>query len=680
MSRWWAILAGAFLMTRAQAAELPAGFVEETVAQGINAATAMAVAADGRVFIAEQTGTLRLVKEGKLLPKPFLSVAVDSYWERGLIGVTLSPDFPRTPHVFVLYVVAQPYPHHRLSRFTAVGDGVAPGSEVVLFEGDDQTKLGGTIPAGHQGGPIRFGPGGKLYVALGEQTAGKPSQALDSLLGKILRLNPDGSIPEDNPFYRQAGEKYRAIWARGLRNPFSIAFQPATGKLFVNDVGQSSWEEINVVERGGNYGWPMVEGFSTNQAFINPIHAYPPVLGRSITGGIFYDPPVAQFPSNYLGKYFFLDYMAHWLRVLDPDRPQKSSLFARNLNGPVALDVARDGSLYVLNRAAWVKDNRFVTNSGSLVRIRYTGTAQLTMSWPNRLSKTDLFEDLAGLRPRGDFLSFDLNAPVWLPGISVRRWLRVPEGRRIGFSPDADWRLPSGTIVMQHFDAGGRKLETHVYWGRGSDCYRAAAYRWNQSGDDAQLIEDGEVISIASRRHWYSPGPEECFRPESTVAGFVLQLSARQLSRSTLRKWENLGLLEPKLQDSGIEAIPQLQPLNEEEAPPEVRVRSYLDANCAVCHQPGGPSRGWFDARFSTPLAKQNLINGELVAGDLGISGARVVVAGSPEKSILYQRLKRTDFFRMPPVSVNDEPSPALEVMARWIRSLDTNANQRVGR
>jgi glucose/arabinose dehydrogenase len=671
------ILAAGFLSAGLRAAELPVGFVEARIAEGINAATAMAVASDGRVFVAEQTGKLRLVKDDKLLAEPFLSVSVDSYWERGLIGVTLAPDFPTTPHVFVLYVAARPYPHHRLSRFTAVGDGVMPGSEVVLFEGDDQTKMGGTIPAGHQGGPIRFGPDDKLYAALGEQTAGKPSQALDSLLGKILRLNADGSIPEDNPFYSETEGKYRAIWARGLRNPFSIAFEPVTKRLFVDDVGQSSWEEINVVERGGNYGWPMVEGFSTNQAFSNPLHAYPPVLGRSITGGVFYHPPVRQFPSNYVGKYFFLDYMAHWLRVLDPDKPEKSSLFGRNLNGPVALELARDGSLYVLNRGAWVRDNRFLTNSGSLVRIRYTGTAQLTAALPERLSKTDLFEDLAGLKPRAGFLSFDLNAAVWLPGISVRRWLRVPEGKRIGFSPDAEWRSPAGTMVVQHFDAGGRKLETHVYWCRGSDCYRAAAYRWNQSGEDAQLIEDGEVIAIGSRRHWYSPGPEECLRLESMVSGFVLQLSARQLSRSTLRHWDKLGVFEPRLAGAGIEMIPQLHPLGEEEAAPEVRVRSYLDANCAVCHQPGGPSRGQFDARFSTPLAKQNLVNGELVAGDLGIPGARVVVPGSPEKSILYQRLKRTDFFRMPPVSVNDEPSPALEVMARWIRSLASDQGGR---
>src|SRR6266513_2122113 len=221
-------------------AELSPGFVEEKIAEGLNGATAMAIAADGRIFVCEQTGVLRVVKDGRLLPDLFLNLEVDSYWERGLIGVTLHPDFPKTPHLYVLYVAPRPYPHHVVSRFTASGNVALAGSEKILLEGDDQTKLGGTIPAGHQGGPIRFGPDGKLYIALGEQTAGKPSQDLKSLLGKILRINPDGSIPEDNPFYSATEGKYRAIWAYGLRNPFGLAFQPGTGRLFENDVGQSS--------------------------------------------------------------------------------------------------------------------------------------------------------------------------------------------------------------------------------------------------------------------------------------------------------------------------------------------------------------------------------------------------------------------------------------------------------
>src|SRR5262249_23044998 len=159
------------------------------------------------------TGALRVVKDDKLLENAFMTLKVDSAWERGLIGVALDPDFPGRPFVYLCYVTGEPYPHHRVSRFTAKGDSALPASELVLLEGDDQTRLGGKIPAGHQGGAIHFGVDGKLYVAIGEQTAGEPAQSFETLQGKLLRINSDGSIPNDNPFVNKAKGKYRAIWA-----------------------------------------------------------------------------------------------------------------------------------------------------------------------------------------------------------------------------------------------------------------------------------------------------------------------------------------------------------------------------------------------------------------------------------------------------------------------------------
>src|SRR5262245_25450074 len=153
-------------------ADLPDGFAEKIVATGLTGATALAVAPDGRVFVCEQTGALRVVKDDALLPEPFVTVKVDSSWERGLIGVTLDPDFPTKPYVYLCYVAPEPYPHHRVSRFTARGDAAVAGSELVLLEGDDQTRLGGHHPDGHQGGGLHFGKDGKLYVGIGEQTAG----------------------------------------------------------------------------------------------------------------------------------------------------------------------------------------------------------------------------------------------------------------------------------------------------------------------------------------------------------------------------------------------------------------------------------------------------------------------------------------------------------------------------
>lgn len=348
---------------------LPQGFKADVAAAGFNAATAMEVAPDGRIFVCEQTGTLRVIKNGRLLAKPFVKLPVDATWERGLIGVTVGLDFPKTPHVFVCYVVAKPYPHHVVSRFTARGDVAEQGSEKILLEGDDQTKLGGTVPAGHQGGALHFGKDGKLYIALGEQTAGNPAQELNSLLGRLLRINCDGSIPCDNPFFSKASGKYRASWVLGLRNPFTFAVQRETGRLFINDVGGNA-EEINEGIAGANYGWPSVEhGPTTDPRFRSPIHHYPTAC---VSGGAF-APLDLRWPKEYRGHYFFADFSHGWIRFIDPAKAGAAKSFATGLRRPVDLRFAPDGSLYVLLRDAWVIDHLFKGGTGALLRIQHTG-------------------------------------------------------------------------------------------------------------------------------------------------------------------------------------------------------------------------------------------------------------------------------------------------------------------
>ncbi|MGH7222798.1 MAG: PQQ-dependent sugar dehydrogenase, partial [Gemmataceae bacterium] len=357
---------------RPLAAKLPDGFDERGVVTGINGATAMDFAPDGRLFLCEQIGALRVVKNDVLLPLPFVTVKVDSSWERGLLGVAFDPDFNQNHHVYVNYISPDPYPHHRISRFTADGDRAVPGSEVILFEGDNQEKLGGGVKNGHQGGAIHFGKDGKLYVAIGDQTAGAPAQDLKTLQGKILRLNRDGSIPKDNPFYRKTTGKYRAIWALGLRNPFTFAFQPGTGRMFINDVGGAN-EEINVGAAGANYGWPTVEhGPTKHRRFRGPIHWY---KESSIAGGAFYNPPRRQFPVKYVGKYFFADFKQGWIRTLDPDNPKAVRDFLTGLGNLSIVDIkiAADGSLYYLRRLAWVRDKDYRANTGVLYKVRYTG-------------------------------------------------------------------------------------------------------------------------------------------------------------------------------------------------------------------------------------------------------------------------------------------------------------------
>src|SRR5687767_11824241 len=294
--------------TSASAATVPAGFTDTLVASGLNTPTAMALAPDGRIFVCQQGGALRVIKNGALLPTPFLTVTVDSSGERGLLGVAFDPNFVSNQLVYVYYTATTPTIHNRISRFTASGDVALAGSETIIM---DLPNL--STATNHNGGALHFGADGRLYIAVGENANPANSQTLGTMLGKILRINPNGGIPPDNPFYTEAAGKNRAIWALGLRNPFTFAFDPFSGRMFINDVGQNTYEEINDGIAGANYGWPESEGPTTNVNHRGPIYCYSHTTaansncdfavghtGCAITGGVFYKPTVGQFPPEFV--------------------------------------------------------------------------------------------------------------------------------------------------------------------------------------------------------------------------------------------------------------------------------------------------------------------------------------------------------------------------------------------
>lgn len=324
------------------------GFTDTTVVSGISNPTAMAFAPDGRLFVAQQTGQLRVVKNGALLATPFLTVSVDSAGERGLLGVTFDPSFASNQFLYVYYTTTSGGTHNRLSRFKANGDVALAASETVLVN----------LPAlsaatNHNGGALHFGNDGKLYVAVGENATGANAQSMTTPFGKLLRFNSDGTIPSDNPFFATTSGVNRAIWALGLRNPFTFDVRRSTGAILINDVGNGAWEEVNSGGAGRNYGWPTTEGATTNPSFVAPVYTYPHAAGTAggcaITGGAFYDPPTVQFPSSYVGKYFFADYCNGWMRKLDP-ATGTTTVFATGLNAVVDIRVGPEGALYYLAR------------------------------------------------------------------------------------------------------------------------------------------------------------------------------------------------------------------------------------------------------------------------------------------------------------------------------------------
>ena len=335
---------------RATAATVPAGFTDAVVASGLNNPTAMALAPDGRIFVCQQGGALRVIKNGVLLATPFLTVPVDSSGERGLLGVAFDPNFVSNQLIYIYYTATTPTIHNRISRFTASGDVALAGSETIVMEMPNLSTA-----TNHNGGAIHFGPDGLLYVAVGDNANGANAQSLSTRLGKMLRITSTGGIPTDNPFFNTATGDNRSIWALGVRNPFTFSFQHGTGRMFINDVGQNVWEEINDGIAGSNYGWPTCEGFCNPpvSGFRDPIFAYPNDAATcAITGGAFYNPAINQFPAQFVGNYFFADFCGGWIRRLDPANGNAVSDFATGVSLPVDLQVSPDGFLYYLARGA----------------------------------------------------------------------------------------------------------------------------------------------------------------------------------------------------------------------------------------------------------------------------------------------------------------------------------------
>lgn len=352
--------------TSIQAQTFPSNFTREQVGGIINSPTVMAFANDGRIFVAEQSGALKVIKNNALLATPFISIPVNSTGERGLIGIALDPDFPTTNFIYLYYTVNSAPIHNRISRFTATGDMAIPATEQIILELDNLSTA-----TNHNGGALAFGKDGKLYVAVGDNAFGANAQNLDTYHGKMLRINKDGGAPTDNPFFSPtATEQKKRVWSYGLRNPYTFSIHPVSGKIFVNDVGQGTWEEINDASVGGrNFGWPSTEGVTSNSSFSSPIYAYHhrtgTPIGCAITGGVFFNPSSTNYPAQYIGKFFFQDYCENWIYWIDPSASPVPTSFASSVGiFSLSIAVGLEGNLYYLSRGT--------AGEGRLYRIKYT--------------------------------------------------------------------------------------------------------------------------------------------------------------------------------------------------------------------------------------------------------------------------------------------------------------------
>ena len=627
-------------------------------------------------------------------------------------NVTGSPTSRPVPNLSDTY-------HDRLERYTLDANGVAiPDSVTIFVDLTNQTVW-------HHGGGIFFHPtNGFLYWTDGDNSVGDNDQTIDkSLYSGVFRVDvdchgghvshasprqPTGGftgnyfIPNDNPFVGQSNV-LEEFFCLGLRSPHRMTYDAPSGKIFIGDVGESAREEIDVIEPGEsglNFQWNRCEGNLGKMAapFIGisrgPVLDYPHSDGRAVIGGYVYRG--REFAHDLGGKYIFGDNVLRTVWALDETTtPFKKTLLCvlpkgsgpnagTDYTGLSSFGTDADGELYLCQMSSI---------GGRIYKLQRGGPPPPSKVLPKQLSQTGAFADLAALSPTNYLIPYAPNSPFWSDGSTKSRWFALPTNSVIGFTATGEWAFPAGTVFVKHFDLPVdetnpkilRRLETRLLVCDTNGTVYGASYKWRVDHNDADLIsvgtnEDIEIKTATGTRtqRWFYPGRQDCITCHTTISGGVLGANTRQLNGdfkypngvtdNQLRTLNHLALFNTSLDEKKIFRLPKLAAVTDPHASPNLRIRSYLDANCAMCHRPGGAG-AFFDARFDTPLAKQNLINGP-VQNPLGITGAKVIAPGDTNKSILFRRLSLTGENQMPPLAKNVVDEKAVAVFAKWINAL----------
>lgn len=651
-------------------------------------------AGDGsnRVFVVEQDGRIRVfpnrsdVKEAKVF-LDLRSVVRREHNEEGLLGLAFHPDYRNNGQFFVFYSVT---PRGSvMSRFRVSKDD--PDSA----DRDSEEKLlQFTKPYGnHNGGCLRFGPDGHLYISVGDGglrcDPHANAQNLDVLNGKILRIDVDRkdagknyAVPKDNPFADRGGNVRGEIWAYGLRNVWRFSFDRTTGTLWAADVGQDRHEEIDIIVRGGNYGWNIREGKhpldpdaerSAVGEFIEPILDYPRVEGKSVTGGLVYRG--RRFPEL-TGAYLYADFVSGnvWAMRWDGKKVTANPKIARTSLLISAFGEDEAGEAY------------FTAFDGFVYRFRTPlEKSHSAPTFPRTLTETGLFASVKDHSPAAGLIPYTVNVPLWSDGAAKDRFLVLPEKGKVVFKEQDQWEFPVGTVLVKTFLLNTdlenpkemRRLETRllVHNSRGWEGY---TYLWNEEQTEGNLLADWPFrrefdVKTATgpvKREWYFPSRSDCQACHTQNGGSVMGLNTRQLNRvheygnvkdNQIQVFERLGIFSGPLPRPAreLEAFPDWLA---KAAPVATQARAYLDANCAMCHSPGGRGHAGgagMDMRFHVPL--QEAFPGK----------ANWLIPGDPARSVLLKRMTtRHADPQMPPLATNRVDEEAVDVIRQWVKQL----------
>ena len=697
-----------------------------------------------RLFICEKAGLVKLVPDvtaASPTSSTFLDLAglvnaranedffPDPTGESGLLGIAFHPQYATNRQFYVFYTLSKVggSRYQRVSLFTAQAGNPAladAGSEEILIDQLDEDT-------NHNGGDMHFGPDGYLYISVGDEGGGNDSRNNSQTINKdlfsgILRIDVDKkagnieptphgaipldeglalfSIPLDNPFVHTSlggswDGKYngvnvnqttvrRELWATGLRNPWRMGFDPATGDLWCADVGQGAWEEVDIITRGGNYGWAYREGnhngAKAGSAPANfdtlyhnePVYEYgrnnPGFDGYSVTGGRVYRGTRIAALS---GKYIFGDYGS-------------GNIWAINLDGSGVQRLAGEGGIAAFGYDPSNQDILLADDGDGVIR-RLSSTTN-DSSYPATLSATGLFADLTDLSPSPGVIPYSVNLSFWSDHAVKSRWMTIPNGTsQFTWSKDGLWTLPAGTIWVKHFDMemergepeSKKRIETRLIVKNASGAY-GVSYRWNEAGTEAFLAADGGenfVLNVTENGNpvpqtWRIPSRAECMICHTPQAGHALSFNTRQLNLEN----DILGVAGNQLTTlraqgylSNEPGSPNLLPrhlrADETAYSVEARVRSYLAVNCSYCHKSGGTAPASWDGRPELALAQTGLVNGS-ATNNGGNPDNKLVVPGDTAHSIVLSRVAVTNgFTRMPPIGSNVIDAASVTLLTAWI-------------
>lgn len=585
--------------------------------------------------------------------------------ECGLLGMAFDPDFANNGFVYLSFTENAGGLTSVVARFESTDNGQSlrrNGSGLLRTNLLEQPQP----DSNHNGGHIAFGPDNLLYIGLGDgggaNDPGNRAQSLSTRLGKILRINTDGS-PANNGVSGSVPE----IYAYGLRNPWRWSFDRDTGDLWAGDVGQNQFEEIDRITQGGNYGWRCYEGFertsnscSASGPFIDPVAAYGRSEGISVTGGYVYRGtaiPALQ------GNYLFSDYGSGTLWAL---QPQQGGGYERR----TLLETGR-------NVASFAQDPQ-----GELYLVTFSGLFRIDpvnvdVELPQQLSETGCVQADAPWQPADGLIPYRPIEPFWSDGAEKIRYMALPNDTRISLDDSGDFQFPRGSVLVKNFTLAERLIETRLYLHNADGSWSGYSYQWDEAGTDAELVSGGRDVDVGGQI-WHYPSAGECTQCHTAAAGFTLGLEAAQLNSSftyptgiTANQLDTLaaiGLFSTP--PTSAQRSQRLSRSTNDEASINARARSYLHSNCSHCHRPGGTTQSGMDLRISTALGDTGACGAAPNNGDLGRPDALLVAPGDAANSLLYLRMRSNDGSRMPPISTRLVDSDGAQLIADWINQL----------